>query len=454
MRKTNVILINCDDLGYGDLGCYGSAVNKTPAIDRLARGGTRFTDFYMASPVCSPSRAAMMTGCYPPRIGFGEFDGRVVLFPGQGIGLNRNETTIAKIFLDNGYRTKIIGKWHCGDQPEFLPHNYGFEEYYGLPYSNDMGRQAGKPNAMNEVPLPLIKNSEVIQQQPDQRALTERYTEQALEFIERNAGAPFFLYFAHMHTHLPLYAAERFVSESGNGDYGACVASVDWSVECLLHKLDEKNLADDTIIIFTSDNGSRGDNGASNAPLRGTKQFTWEGGQRVPCIFRWPGKIPAERICNEIFTAMDFLPTLAAMCGIEHKPEKIIDGMDLSETVLGLRSSVKRETFFYYKQNDLEAVRHNDWKLHVLKQREPVKLLFNLKDDISESNNLYCERLDVAAELERLLDECRSELGDAASGIAGAGARECERVENPKPLTTYDENHPYYIAMYDKAERG
>jgi arylsulfatase A-like enzyme len=451
MKKPNVILINCDDMGYGDLGCYGSSVNKTPAIDKLAREGTRFTDFYMVSPVCSPSRGGMLTGCYPPRISFGSFEGATVLFPGHGVGLHPDETTIADMLREQGYHTKIIGKWHCGDQPEFLPLNYGFDEYYGLPYSNDMGRQAGRKNQMP--PLPLIRDSEVIQQQPDQRALTERYVEQALEFITNHRDDPVFLYFAHLHVPLPLYAAERVVQEADNGDSGACMASVDWSVQCLMHKLDEEGLADDTMIIFTSDNGSRGDNGGSNAPLRGAKTTTWEGGMRVPCIMRWNGHIPANRVCSDIVASIDFLPTFAALCGA-NLPKAKIDGLDLSALFLGNTKSKGREIFFYYKQNNLEAVRCGDWKLHIRKDNEKVQLLYNLCEDISEQNNLYNSYPDVIAQLENLIDKCRSELGDEAEGIQGTEIRSIGRVENAKPLTDYDENHPYIVAMYDKPEAG
>ena len=451
MKKPNVILINCDDLGYGDLGCYGSKVNSTPAIDRLASEGTRFTDFYMASPLCSPSRGAMLTGCYPPRISFGAFDGQGVLFPGQGLGLHNDEVTIADLLREAGYRTKIIGKWHCGDQPEFLPLNYGFDEYYGLPYSNDMGRQAGRKKQYP--PLPLIKDNAVIQEQPDQRALTERYVEQALDFIGTQRDEPFFLYLAHMHVHLPLYASERFVQESRNGDYGACVAGIDWSVQCILHKLDEEGLTDDTLIIFTSDNGGRGDNGGSNYPLRGAKGSTWEGGMRVACIMRYPGKIPAGRVCSEMFASIDFLPTIAALCGAD-LPEAKIDGLDLSALCLGESGAKLRETFYYYRQNNLEAVRCGDWKLHVRKGGEKVRLLYNLADDVSEEHNLYDSRPDIVVWLEKLTDECRAKLGDEAEGIEGAEVRPIGRVENAKPLTEYDENHPYIIAMYDKPEAG
>ena len=232
-QRPNIILINCDDLGYGDLGCYGSTINSTPALDRMAREGMRFTDFYMASPVCSPSRGAMMTGCYPPRIGFGAFEGRLVLFPGHAVGLNPEEITVARLLSDAGYATKLVGKWHCGDQPEFLPTRHGFDSYYGIPYSNDMGRQREDDTWP---PLPLVRDEDVIQQQPDQAALTERYVEESVRFIRDNRDRPFFLYLAHMHVHLPIYPSARFMRESRNGRYGGAVACVDWATDVLLHE--------------------------------------------------------------------------------------------------------------------------------------------------------------------------------------------------------------------------
>ena len=326
-KKTNIILINCDDLGYGDLGCYGSVKNDTPHIDKLAENGMLFTDFYMASPVCSPSRAAMMTGCYPPRISFGNLDGNVVLTPGQGIGLSRDEITIATLLKRAGYATMMVGKWHCGDQEEFLPTSHGFDGYYGIPFSNDMGRMVGREDCP---PLPLLNGTTVIQEQPDQTSITERYAEKCVSFISEHRDRPFFLYLAHMHVHLPLYAADVFVKKSRNGDYGACVMAIDWATGVIADVLKRQGLFENTLILFTSDNGSRNDFGESNGKLRGTKATTWEGGMRVPFIAHWPGKIKPS-VNGGLAASMDLYPTLAAIGGAEIPADRIIDGLDISD---------------------------------------------------------------------------------------------------------------------------
>jgi arylsulfatase A-like enzyme len=454
MQPPSIILINCDDLGYGDLGCYGSQANRTPYLDRMAAEGMRFTDFYMVAPLCSPSRGGMLTGCYPRRIGFGSFDGMGVLFPGQGIGLHPDEITIATLLRGQGYATKMVGKWHCGDQPEFLPTRHGFDSYFGLPYSNDMGIQAS--DAIGPMPpLPLLRDEEVIQQQPDQAGLTERYVDESLQFIRAHRSEPFFLYFAHMYVHVPIYAPWRFLRESINGPYGAAVACVDWSAGMLLHELRRLGLDERTLVIFTSDNGARGDRGGTNRPLRGGKFTTWEGGMRLPCIMRWPGAIPAGVVCSEVTAAMDFLPTLARLAGTEPPSDRIIDGRDIGPLMRsepGARSP--HDAFCYYSKDDLQAVRSGPWKLHVARNGAPARELYNLESDIGETQDVAAEHTEIVRALEAHADAARLDLGDAIMGLQGNGCRAAGRVENPRTLTQYDPEHPYMAAMYDLPDRG
>ncbi|MFL2653286.1 MAG: sulfatase [Dehalococcoidia bacterium] len=468
VSKPNIVIIFADDLGYGDLGCYGSKINKTPTLDKMADEGKKFLDFYVSSPVCSPSRASLLTGCYPQRISFGTFDGLRVLFPGQGIGLSTEEDTIAKILKDSDYSTKIIGKWHCGDQEEFLPTNHGFDSYFGIPYSNDMGIQSGqgawqdfpedstlaKVTDWERPPLPLIRDKEVIQEQPDQRSIAERYTEDAVSFMRENKETPFFLYLAHMQVHLPLYAAEKFVNESENGDYGACVASIDWSTRVIFDELKELGIDDNTIVIFTSDNGSRLQNqGGSNGELRGRKGQTWEGGQRVPCIVRWPGNINPGTECDQIATTMDFLPSITNLIQGK-KPSKKIDGIEMTDLFFSNDKSSKRDNFFYYNEDDLEAYRYKNWKLHLKKEGTEVQELYDLSKDIGETNNIFDDNKDIVEQLLISVNNCIETLGDKSLNITGSEIRKAGRIENPKTLTTFEENHPYMYAEYDKGERG
>ena len=464
--KPNVIIIFADDLGYGDLGCYGSKINETPTLDKMADEGKKFSNFYVSSPVCSPSRASLMTGCYPQRISFGTFDGLRVLFPGQGIGLSNEEKTVAKTFKESGYSTKIIGKWHCGDQEEFLPTNHGFDSYFGIPYSNDMGRQVKikdyipndsslhKITEWDRPPLPLVRDKEVIQEQPDQRSIAERYTEDAVKFMRENRETPFFLYLAHMQVHLPLYAAEKFVKESKNGDYGACVASIDWSTKVIFDELKELGIDENTIVIFTSDNGSRLQNqGGSNGNLRGGKGQTWDGGQRVPCIIRWPGKINEGQQTDALSTTMDFLPSITKLIG-GNLPLKKIDGIEMSDLFFSNENSSKRDSFLYYNEDELEAIRYKNWKLHFKKEDKLINELYDLDNDISEKVNLYSSHKEIVNKLSILADEFRKSLGDKYLDMKGEEVRPANRIDNPKPLTEYDENHPYMYAEYDKGERG
>ncbi|MCL1857158.1 MAG: sulfatase [Kiritimatiellaeota bacterium] len=457
-NKPNIVLINCDDLGWGDLGCTGHSLHKTPHLDRLAAEGTRFTAFYQGSPVCSPSRGAMLTGCHPCRIGFDDFDGIGVLFPGQGIGLSKSEETFAEVLKRAGYATHHIGKWHCGDQPEFLPTNHGFDSYYGIPFSNDMGRQGDRDRFG---PLPLLRGTEVIEEQPDQRSLTSRYTEECVKIIRAHRDRPFLLYLAHLHVHLPHYVAERFVAESANGVYGGAVACIDWSTGVIMKTLRDCGIDDNTLVLFTSDNGSRCDFGPSNGVLNGVKASTWEGGLRTPLLARWPGHVPAGRVCDTMLWGMDFLPTFAALSGETPQTRLPIDGVDASDVLMG-SDRVLHETFPYYSAKCLSAVRRGDWKLHVARStwyggatgETSFPELYNLKDDIGETKNLAADYPEIVATLMKDIEHYRAIFGDANTGALGTQRRPIGRIANPAPLTVFDPACPYYQAAYDLWESG
>jgi len=446
----NIILINCDDLGYGDLGCYGSEINPTPHLDRLAAEGTRFTDFYMASPVCSPSRGALLTGCYPPRISFDHFDGQGVLFPGHAVGLNPEETTFARVLKDRGYATQIVGKWHCGDQKEFLPTRHGFDHYFGIPYSNDMGRQIGRTHFP---PLPLMDDEEPLEAQFDMAAVTERYVERAKAFISEHRDGPFLLYFAHMYVHLPLIVSDHFLARSKSGRYGAAVLAIDWATGVLMRALDDLGIAEDTLVLFTSDNGSRArGEGGSNDPLRGHKGQSWEGGMRLPLIARWPGKVPAGRVCDTLCASIDLLPTFAALAGAE-LPERAIDGVDISAVLLGDDEATPREDFVYFRGRNLDAVRDERYKLiramgHGDK-REPMGLLYDLREDIGETTDIAADHPAVVERLEAVAQKYEQALGPD-----GPERRPSGRVDDPVTLTEYDETYPYFAAEYDLGDAG
>jgi len=463
--RPNVILINCDDLGYGDLACYGSEVNRTPHLDDLAARGVRFTDFYMASSVCTPSRGAMLTGCYPKRIGFGVFQEKHwVLFPGMAEGLHTSEKTIASVLKQQDYATMLVGKWHCGDQPEFLPTEHGFDDYYGIPYSNDMGRQRwpwGDRGSSGYPPLPLISGDSVIEEQPEQEGLTERYAERSVQFIRDHQDEPFFLYLAHMHVHRPVLVANRFVKSSQNGPYGAAVEAIDWVTGVLVHELRRLGIEENTMVVFTSDNGSKGSEGGSNAPLRGGKGSCWEGGFRLPLIVAWPGQIEAGQTCEQVATSMDFLPTFAGLAGADVPDDRILDGKDIAPLLNDPQGATSpHEAFFYYQTDCLNAVRAGEWKLHVFRPTgcgepsEAVLELYNLKQDIAESNNLAAERPEIVAQLQAHLVRMRDDLGDLATDQPGANCRPVGVAANPKPLTEFDPDYPYICAEYDTDEAG
>lgn len=401
------------------------------------------TDFCMASSVCTPSRAALLTGCHPKRISFTKFEDKCVLFPGSPIGLNPEEMTLGRMFKENGYATCMVGKWHVGDQPEFLPLNYGFDSYLGIPYSNDMGMNSWNYEKKGFPPLPLVDGSTVVEQQPYQENLTERYVQKSLEFIGENKNNPFFLYFAHLYVHEPLYCQPRFMERSRNGAYGGAVACIDWALDVLAGELERLGISDNTILIFTSDNGSNRRLGGSNLPLRGGKGSVYEGGYRVPMIIKWPGRIPAGRTCNAFGTAMDILPTLASLCGFSLRLPAPIDGSDVSRVWLGEEAREER-IMPYYLGNDLGAVRQGRWKL-ILNANE----LFDLDQDPMESNNLFVENPDVVRQLMHLADQTKRSLGHESDRIQGREVRPCSRVANPRTLTCFSPDHPYAVALYD-----
>jgi len=464
--KPNIVLINADDLGWGDLSCYGHPRNSTPFLDELASNGLRFTDFYMASPVCSPSRGAMMTGCYPPRISFDTFEpfSWWVLPVGSPNGIHPDEVTFPEVLKRNGYSTMIVGKWHCGDQPEFLPTNYGFDHFYGLPYSQDMGRQNDLGEQDGVVlfpdygkPLPLMRDQEVIQEQPDLAGLTERYTEESVRFIREHKDEPFFLYLAHMYVHLPHYPQNSFSGKSANGKYGDCLLGIDWSTNVIYKELEKLGLLENTLIVFTSDNGSRNDFGDSNGPLKGSKRNTYEGGLRVPCIMYWKDHIAPGQVNSEIVSSLDFYRTFATLTGSEIPANaQPTDSLDFSGLILGQEGATSpRDTFFYYIQHRLEAVRHKQWKLHVYKpEKGEITELYDLEKDMGETVNIADQYPEIVAELRNLIQQCRDDIGDSVTGIKGKNVREKGWVSNPKPMTEFDPNHPYIIAMYDDPARG
>src|SRR6266545_4675624 len=330
-RKPNFILILADDLGYGDLACYGSTKNRTPVLDRMAKEGIRFTGFYAIANVCTPTRASILTGCYPQRVGLHRNEkGQQVLFPENRRGISDGEITIAELLRRLGYATGCIGKWHLGDQPPFLPTRHGFDSYFGIPYSNDMGRTArpkGKENLFP--PLPLLRDAKVIETEPDQALLTKRYTDEAIAFITKNKDRPFFLYLPHTMPHAPLFASAKFRGKSANGILGDVIEELDWSTGRILDTLKTLGLDEHTLVCFTSDNGGANRPATSNAPLRGTKGTTWEGGHRVPFIARWPGHIPAAKVSDEIAVTFDFLPTFAKLAGGAAPADRVIDGKDI-----------------------------------------------------------------------------------------------------------------------------
>ena len=437
----NYVLIFCDDLGYGDLGCYGSTKNRTPRIDAMAKEGMRFTSFLSSSPVCTPSRASLLAGCYARRVGMHEdFTGHWVLIPRSRRGMRADELTLPEMLKSKGYATACIGKWHLGDQPPHLPTAHGFDEYYGIPYSNDMASaRRGDP------PLPLIQDTKVIEAPANQATLTKRYTREAIQFIERNKSKPFFLYLPHTFPHLPLFASKEFHGKSANGRYGDSVEEIDWSTGKILDALKQHDLDKNTLVIFTSDNGSNGRNGGSNAPLSGAKGGTMEGGMRVPMIARWPGRIPAGGTCNELSSTMDFLPTFAALSGGLLSANKI-DGHDITPLLTGTKGAASPyEVFYYYRRRQLQAVRWGDWKWHLplantfpnwttanQKGRGRPGKLVNLKTDLAEKVDVTAANPKVMAKMRELVAQAEAALGN--EDRQGKEQRPATTLKSSKPM--------------------
>lgn len=434
--RPNFVIINIDDLGYADIGPFGSKLNRTPNLDRMAAEGRKLTCHY-AAVVCSPSRASLMTGCYPKR----SLPIPHVLFPEDAVGLSTKEHTVAGLLKAQGYATMCVGKWHLGDQPEFLPTRHGFEHYFGLPYSNDMGpaedgvksnlgdplptAKKGKP----QPPLPLMRDEKVLKRvlATDQTTLVSMYTEESLKFIEANKSKPFFLYLAHSAVHFPLYPGQAFQKKSQNGLYGDWVEEMDWSVGQVLEALRKAGLGDKTLVIFTSDNG--GTPRAVNTPLRGVKTMTWEGGMRVPTVVWWPGRIPAGTSTDEITAMMDILPTFVKLAGGTVPTDHKIDGGDIMPLLTGQAGAkTPHDTFLYYRGLKLEGVRSGPWKLRLGE-------LYNLEKDISESTNVAAQNPEVVQRLQSLMTATDGDLG---SDNYGPGVRPLGKVENPQPIIGFD----------------
>lgn len=442
--KPNFVIIFCDDLGYADVGCFGAKGFTTPNIDRMATEGMRFTDFYANAPFCSPSRAALLTGCYPQRVGIPG-----VLFPNHKHGLNPDETTIADMLKPKGYATACFGKWHLGHHAEFLPTRHGFDEFFGLPYSNDMWPKHPNNKRHKFPDLPLIDGEKVIELNPDQSQLTTRYTERSVKFIEKNRDKPFFLYLAHSMPHVPLFVSDKFKGKSQQGLYGDVIMEIDWSTGQILSTLKRLGIDEKTLVIFTSDNGpwlKYGNHGGSAEPLREGKGTTFDGGQREACVMRWPGRIPAGAVCNEVSTAMDILPSFAGLAGTK-LPEQRIDGRDIRPLMAGVPGARSpHEAVFFYYAWDLQAVRCGRWKLHVPhkyghitekgKDGKPGKsvrknigfALFDLKTDISEQHNIAEKHPRVVQRLLALAEKMRRDLGDGQK-ITGKNRRPPGRIK-------------------------
>ncbi len=440
--KPNFILIFVDDLGYADIGAFGSELHRTPHLDRMAAEGRKLTSFYVSANVCTPSRSSLMTGSYPRRVGLDENErGQWVLFPVNQEGLHPDEVTVAEVLKDVGYSTALVGKWHLGDQREFLPTRQGFDSYFGIPFSNDMGHDSRR-KPYRHPPLPLLRMEDVIEEEPDQRLITQRYTDEALQFIETSKDGPFFLYLAHTMPHWPQYASEKFAGKSKNGKWGDTVEEIDWSTGQILSKLKDLGIDDNTLVIFTSDNGGATRHGASNAPLRGSKGTTWEGGHRVCFLARWPGHIPAGTTSDALATSMDVMPTFAALAGGRVPSDRTIDGKDIRSLLLGDENEpTPHVAYYYYFMSHLNAVRSGRWKLHVARMGgrypgytpNPVLELYDLHSDIGETQDVSAANPQVVQRLQALAELIRKDVGDGMT--PGQDVRPAGKVARAIGLT-------------------
>ncbi|MFO0811123.1 MAG: sulfatase [Gemmataceae bacterium] len=432
----NVVLVFADDLGYGDLGCFGSKMIRTPNLDRIAAEGVKLTDFYVAQAVCSASRAALLTGCYPNRIGI-----QGALGPASKVGISDGETTLGQLFRSKGYATAIYGKWHLGHHPQFLPLRHGFDDYYGLPYSNDMWP---KHPTGTYPPLPLIDRDRQIEVNPDQRLLTKTYTAKAIEFVRKNKEHPFFLYLPHSMPHVPLHSSEAFAGRNPAGPYADVVEEIDASVGRILDAIRECGIDEKTLVIFTSDNGpwlSYGAHAGSSGPLREGKGTSFDGGVRVPFVARWPGQIGKGVVSRQPIMTIDLFPTLAKLIGAE-LPKHAIDGRDCWGVLRGEASATPgNEVLAIYWNRELQAVRSGKWKLHLPHAYQSLKTpgsdgkpgayqtkrieqsLFDLDADIGETTDLAARHPEVVAKLLGYAETVRGELGDSATKQVGRGVR-------------------------------
>lgn len=449
-QTPNVIIILTDDQGYQDVACYGAPNIETPNLDEMAADGIRLTDFYAAQAVCSASRAGILTGCYPNRIGVHQ-----AYMPKSKKGLNPSETTIAEQLRSAGYSTAIFGKWHLGDHPKFMPLNQGFDEYFGIPYSNDMWPNHPQQGPVfNFDPLPLYKNEVIIDTLEDQSMLTTQITGHSVDFIDRNRDKPFFLYVAHPQPHVPLYVSDKFKGKSKKGLYGDVIMEIDWSVGEILSALKRNKIEENTIVIFTSDNGpwlNYGEHSGSALPLREGKGTAWEGGQREPCIIYYPGKIEAGKTLSTPMMNIDIFPTIAHLTNTQ-LPSQAIDGKNVWDIWSGKSTESPHEAYFYYyKVNELHAVRYQKWKMyfpHVYRSLNgrdggknglPVDYdqnvlaeieLYNLENDISESVNVAEQHPEIIKVIQELANEMRHKLGDSLTDVKGNENREVGLVEN------------------------